>query len=122
MTSREAIDMRYPILSVALLFACGDPTDMKRLEIPTTVDELRVVNPAVIRITVTPGNGKVYPAGTVQYVATARDGQGRVLSASAWKWSSSDTTVAVVSSAGLATARAFGKGIITATAYPPWRR
>lgn len=114
--------MKYPILSVAVLLACAAPTDMNRLEVPSLIDELRVVHPAVVIITVTPVNGNAHPAGTVQYVATARDGQGRVLRASAWKWSSSDTTVAVVSSTGLATARAVGNGTITATAYPPWRR
>lgn len=114
--------MKYPILSVAVFFACAAPTDMNRLEVPSSIDKLRVVHPAVVNITVTPVNGNAYPSGTVQYVAIARDGQGRVLRASAWKWSSSDTTVAVVSSTGLATARAVGNGTITATAYPPWRR
>lgn len=114
--------MKYPVLSVAVLIACAAPTDMKRLDAPSLIDELRIVHPAVVNITVTPVNGNAFPAGTVQYVATARDGQGRVLRASAWKWTSSDTTVAVVSSTGLATARAVGSGTISATAYPPWRR
>jgi pullulanase len=114
--------MKYLILSVAVILACAAPTDMNRLDVPISVDELRVVHPKVVVITVTPANGNAYPAGTVQYVAKARDGQGRVLRASAWKWSSSDTSVAVVSQTGLATARAVGNGTITATAYPPWRR
>ena len=114
--------MKISIVSVAVFVACAAPTDMNRLEVPSLFDELRVVHPAVVVITVTPNQGSAYPAGTVQYIATARDGQGRVLRASAWKWSSSDTTVAVVSPTGLATARTVGNGTITATAYPPWRR
>jgi Bacterial Ig-like domain (group 2) len=113
--------MKCSIFSVAVLFACGAPTDTNRLDVPTSVD-FRIVHPAVVRVTVTPANGNAYPAGKVPYVAVARDGRGRLLRASAWKWSSSDTTVAVVSSTGLATARAVGTGVITAVAYPPWRR
>jgi hypothetical protein len=95
---------------------------MNRFDVPTSIEELRVVRPSVVRVTVTPVNASAYPAGTIQYVATARDGHGRLLKPSAWKWTSSDTSVAVVSSTGLATARVIGNGVITATAYPPWRR
>jgi len=114
--------MRYVICGVLALLACDAPTDTSRLEVPDFVDGLRVVHPAVVIVTVTPAHDTIYSAGTVQYVGTARDGQGRLLRASAWKWSSSDTTVAVVSSTGLATGRTAGDGIITATAYPPWRQ
>jgi hypothetical protein len=114
--------MRYVIFGVLALLACDAPTDTSSLEVPDFIDGLRVVHPAVVLVTVTPADATAYPAGTVQYVATARDGEGRLLRASAWKWSSSDTTVAVVTSTGLATGRNVGHGIITATAYPPWRR
>ena len=112
--------MKYRILSLAALVACATPTDANRQEVPSV--DFRIVHPAIVRVTVTPANGNAYPAGKVQYVAEARDGQGRLLKASAWKWSSSDTTIAVVSSTGLATARAVGTGVIKAVAYPPWRR
>jgi hypothetical protein len=114
--------MRYVIFGVLALLACDAPTDASLLEVPDFIDGLRVVHPAVVIVTVTPGDATAYPAGTVQYAATARDGEGRLLRASAWKWSSSDTTVAVVSSTGLATGRLAGHGLIIATAYPPWRR
>jgi hypothetical protein len=114
--------MRYVIFGVLALLACDAPTDTSPLEVPDFIDGLRVVHPAVVRVTVTPAQDTVYSAGTAQYVGTARDDQGRLLRASAWKWSSSDTTVAVVSSSGLATGRKVGNAIITATAYPPWRR
>ena len=114
--------MRNVIFGVLALLACDAPTDTSLLEVPDFIDGLRVVHPTVVRVTVTPGDASAYPAGTVQYVATARDGQGRLLRAAAWKWSSSDTTVAVVSLTGRATGRTVGAAIITATAYPPWRR
>jgi hypothetical protein len=65
--------MKYSIFSVAVLFACGAPTDTDRLDVPTSVD-FRIVHPAVVRVTVTPANGNAYPAGKVQYVAVARNG------------------------------------------------
>ena len=114
--------MRYVIFGVLALLACDAPTDTIPLEVPDFIDGLRIVHPAVVRVTVRPSSDTTYSTGTIQYVATARDGQGRLLRASAWKWSSSDTTVAVVSSSGLATGRNVARVIITATAYPPWRR
>ena len=114
--------MRYVFLGILALLACDAPTDPQSAEVPTSIDGLRVVHPAIVRITVTPGDASANPSGTVQYVATARDDQGRLLRAAAWKWTSSDTAVAIVSLAGLATARMEGAVIITATAYPPWRR
>ena len=112
--------MRYLTFGVAALLACAAPTDANYLEVPDSGDDA-VIRPAVVTVTVTPLNASTYPAGTIQYVATARDGQGRLLRATQWKWSSSDTTVAVVSSTGLVTARVAGNGIIAATAFPPWR-
>ena len=112
--------MRYLTFGVAALIACAAPTDANYLGVPD-LDDAAVVRPAVVTVTVTPLNASTYPAGTVQYVATARDGEGRLLKATQWKWGSSDTTVAVVSSTGLVTARVVGNGIISATAYPPWR-
>jgi hypothetical protein len=112
--------MRYLTFGVAALIACAAPTDSNYLGVPDLGDE-RIVRPPVVTVTVTPLNASAYPAGTVQYIATARDGDGRVLRPTMWKWSTSDTTIAVVSSTGLVTARAVGNGIIAAVAYPPWR-
>ena len=114
--------MRYLIFGLVALFACDVPSDTNPVDVPTALDGLRVVHPATVRITVTPGTASAYPAGTIQYVATARDGQGRLLRAASWKWSSSDTTVATVSATGVATARNAGAVVITATGYSPWRR
>jgi hypothetical protein len=112
--------MRYLTFGIAALLACAAPTDANYLGVPDLGDEA-VVRPAVVTVTVTPLHASTYPAGTVQYIATARDGEGRLLKASQWKWSSSDTTIAKVSSTGLVTARVVGNGIIAAVAYPPWR-
>ena len=114
--------MRYVFLGILALLACDAPTDTKGAETLTSIDGLRVVHPAFVIVTVTPGDMSAYPAATVQYKATVRDGQGQLLRASSWKWTSSDTTIATVSPTGLATARSAGRGIISATAYPPWRR
>jgi len=114
--------MRYLIFGVVVLIACDAPTDMNSKEAPISVDGMRVVHPSLVTVTVTPGSASAYPQGTVQYFATARDGEGRILTPASWKWTSSDTTVAVVSVTGLAMARAVGHGIISATAYPPLRR
>lgn len=114
--------MKYVIFGVVALLACDAPADTRSLDLPTSVDQLRIVHPKVVRVSVTPANASAYPAGSIQYIATARDGQGRILQAAAWEWRSSDTTIAVVSRTGLATGRNIGNGIITAIAYPPWRR
>jgi uncharacterized protein YjdB len=112
--------MKSLLFGVAVLMACDGPTAMKQLTDPT--DEARVVRPSEVRVTVTPANASAYPGDAIQYVATARDGNGRLLRPSAWTWNSSDTTIAVVSPTGLATGRALGQGVITATAYPPFRK
>ena len=114
--------MRYVFLGILALHACDAPTDTKSAEVPMSIDGLRVVHPAFVIVIVTPGDTTASPPGAVQYKAIARDGQGRLLRASLWKWSSSDTTIVTVSPTGLATARSAGRGIISATAYPPWRR
>ena len=114
--------MRYVTFGVLALLACDAPTDTKSAEAPSSIDGLRVVHPAIVIVTLSPGDTTAYEAGTVQYKATARDGQGRLLRASSWKWSSSDTTIMTVSPTGLATARSVGRGIVSVTAYPPWRQ
>ena len=112
--------MRAFIFGIAVLMACDGSTAMKQLTDP--IDETRVVRPSEVRVTVTPANASAYPGDAIQYVATARDGNGLLLRPSGWKWQSSDTTIAVVSPTGLATGRALGQGVITATAYPPFRK
>lgn len=59
----------------------------------------------VASVTLSPGDNSVEIGGVQQYTATARDMEGSVVSGATFTWSSSDTTVAVVSPNGLATGR-----------------
>lgn len=114
--------MKPGLIAIAFALACAAPTDSTRIEPPTDVAELRIVHPKVVRVTVTPLDTAVYPAVMAQYTAIARDGQGRTLQASSWRWESTDTTIATVSQSGLVTSRQVGNVVIRAIAFPPWRR
>ena len=46
--------MKYAILGILALSACGAPTDMTSRDAPISIDELRVVRPAKVIVTVTP--------------------------------------------------------------------
>ncbi len=74
--------MRYVIFGIVALLACDGPTETRSIKVPTFADGSQVVHPAIVRVTVTPGDTSAYPSGTVQYVATARDGQGSPASSS----------------------------------------
>ncbi|HWC73007.1 MAG TPA: Ig-like domain-containing protein, partial [Gemmatimonadales bacterium] len=69
----------------------------------------------VASIDVTPTSATLNPGSTVQLTATPRDANGTPLTGRVVTWSSSDTTVAGVSSTGLVTAKAVG-GPVTITA------
>jgi hypothetical protein len=113
---RKAITVAQALLCLA----CGASTDTP-LGVGSTIDG-RVVHPDVVTVTVTPLDSVVVAGGKLQYVGIARDGQGRVLRAGSWTWQSSDTTIAVVSQAGVVTTRREGHVNIVATAFPPWKR
>lgn len=71
----------------------------------------------VSSVTVSPATPSLTAIGeTVTLSATPKDGNGNTLSGSAVTWSSSDETVAQVSTAGLVTALKNGSATITATA------
>lgn len=121
--------MRYALLAV--LIACAAPTDA-RLEAPNSVNELRIVHPKVVTVTVTPDTNvklkwlipdRVVAEQSVQFTAVARDGQGRILKASSWVWLSTDTTIATVTQTGLATSKSKGGStFIRAIAFSPFYR
>ena len=78
--------------------------------------ELTVVAPAPTAITVTPDTVALTALGqTAQLAAVARDQIGRVIEGEAVFWSSADTLVATVGSAGLVTAIGGGATTIAAT-------
>src|SRR5947208_4843091 len=69
----------------------------------------------VAAVTVTPSSGTVAIGQTVQLTATPRDASGNPLTGRAISWSSSDNTIATVSSSGLVTGVVAGAVTITAT-------
>ena len=78
--------------------------------------ELTVVAPAPTTVAVTPDTVALMALGqTAQLAAEVRDQVGRVMEGVPASWSSADTTVAAVDSAGLVTAAGVGETTITAT-------
>ena len=78
---------------------------------------LAVVNPAPSAIAVTPDTVELTALGqTAQLTALVRDQIGRVMGGVRVSWSSADTTVAAVDSAGLVTAVGSGAATVTASA------
>jgi uncharacterized protein YjdB len=75
-----------------------------------------VPSPApVASVSVTLGSGSLNPGQTTQATATMRDASNNVLGDRTVSWSSSNTSVATVSAAGVVTAVAVGSAQITAT-------
>ncbi|HEX6533934.1 MAG TPA: Ig-like domain-containing protein, partial [Gemmatimonadaceae bacterium] len=74
-----------------------------------------VVQPTVASVSVTPASDTVLAGSTTQLAATPKDASGSALSGRTIAWSSSDTAVATVSSAGLVRGVAPGRATITAT-------
>src|SRR5205809_159788 len=69
----------------------------------------------VASVSVAPAAASVQVSGTVQLTATPKDANGTPLSGRAVSWSSSNTSVATVSSSGVVTGAAAGAATITAT-------
>ncbi len=79
--------------------------------------ELSVVAPLPTTIAVTPDTVMLIAVGqTARLTAVVRDQAGRVIEGAAVAWSSADTAVAVVDSAGLVSAVDSGAAAVTATA------
>lgn len=94
---------RFPAALVLLGFlsACGGSDE------PTA--------PQVASVEVSPGSSTLSAIGaSVQLTATARDASGKVVSGQSVSWSSSDASVASVSTSGLVTAVAPGTAAVTA--------
>ena len=70
---------------------------------------------AVASVTVAPARASLPVGGTVQLLATARDGKGKPLSGRSVTWTTSEGTVAAVSGSGLVTGVGPGSATITAT-------
>lgn len=76
---------------------------------------LTVTDVPVSSVTVAPSTTQLTVGGSIQLLATARDAGGSVITGRSITWSSSDPTIASVSSTGLASALAAGTAQLTAT-------
>src|SRR6266566_273949 len=76
---------------------------------------ITVTNVAVNSVTVSPAPASVPQGQTVQLTATPKDANGTPLAGRAVTWSSSNTSVATVSSSGLVSGVVAGSATITAT-------
>jgi trimeric autotransporter adhesin len=90
-------------------------------EITATVEEksatttVVVIPPPVATVSVTPPASSLIVGGTVQLSATTKDANGNPLSGRTVTWTSSDQSIATVSTTGVVTAQALGSATITAT-------
>jgi YVTN family beta-propeller protein len=95
------------MLIALTLAACSDEE---------TTDPGQTLPPAVVSVVVTPASATLGSLGeTVQLTASARDASGNTTSGKTFTWSSSDESLAMVSSSGEVTALANGSVTITAT-------
>src|SRR6266566_4413226 len=96
----------FAILSVASLLSCSNETTGPGSSSP----------PPVASVVVTPQTSTIGPAETVHFSAVPKDAAGNTLSGRTITWSTSDASVAMVSTAGLVTGVAAGSATISATA------
>src|SRR5204863_239008 len=76
---------------------------------------IAVTTVPVASVAVTPASATIQVGQTQQLAATLKDASGNTLSGRAVSWSSSNSSVASVSSSGLVTGIAAGSAVITAT-------
>lgn len=93
-----------PLLALALLVALGGVSCRGFF-----------VNPILSSITVAPQSASVNIGGTLQFTATGVNNDGTASSLHNLVWSSSDTTIATITSGGMAKGVASGTATITAT-------
>ncbi|MCH7490236.1 MAG: Ig-like domain-containing protein [Gemmatimonadetes bacterium] len=108
--SRRVLTRMAQLAAVSILGACGDGG--------TGPSGTGAASPQVIAsVVVTPAAHTLLSLGeTVQLTATAREASGNTISGTTFTWSSSDASVATVSSSGLVTAVTYGSANITAAA------
>jgi hypothetical protein len=82
---------------------------------PAPTDSAPSPSPSVASVSVTPSSATLAVGGSVQLAVTARDLNGNVISQLAVSWSSTNTSVAGVSSSGLVQAVGAGNASIVAT-------
>ena len=92
----------------------GTATIVATIDGHTARTTVTVGNGAVASVTISPTSPAVAAGSTVQLSATARDASGAIVSGRTVAWSSSDTAIATVSSAGLLTGVSVGSATISA--------
>lgn len=75
---------------------------------------ITVLSPGVATVTISPSTASVAVAGTLLLTAQVRDASGTLVSSPVVTWTTSDSTVAAVSSTGTVTGMKAGSAIITA--------
>ena len=95
--------------------AAGSATITATSEGHNGTASITVANVPVASVSVSPATASLQVNGAVQLVATPKDANGTPLSGRAVSWSSSNTSVATVSSSGVVTGAAAGAATITAT-------
>jgi uncharacterized protein YjdB len=95
--------------------AAGAATITATSESKSGTAAITVTAVPVATVAVTPPSASVQVGQTLQLTATTKDANGNTLTGRAVAWSSSDTTIAKVSTSGLLTARAVGAATVTAT-------
>ena len=95
--------------------AAGSATITATSEGQSGTASITVANVPVASVSVSPATASLQVNGAVQLVATPKDANGTPLSGRAVSWSSSNTSVATVSTSGVVTGAAAGSAMITAT-------
>jgi uncharacterized protein YjdB len=101
---------------VVTALSAGSASIVVTCEGKTATASITVTAPTVSSVDVTPGSSTLSAGNTVQLTAVAKDNNGTVIPGVAITWSTSDGSVASVTSAGLVTAVSSGSASITATA------
>jgi len=95
--------------------AAGSATITATSEGQNGTSSITVTQVPVATVSVTPTSAAVQPGQTTQLTATTKDANGNVLTGRVVTWSTSDATIATVSTSGLVTGVATGTALITAT-------
>jgi uncharacterized protein YjdB len=95
--------------------ASGQATITVAAEGRSATATITVSSTPVASVSVTPNGATLQPGGTIQLAALTRDAGGSVLSGRSVAWTTTNASIASVSSTGLVTAVAAGSVTITAT-------
>src|SRR6266702_2930952 len=109
MTFKHKLSRRLALLRNVLLVGLGVAAacDLQQL--------VGLLQSVVVTVTVSPAAPSVAVGGTLQLMATPKDGNGNPLTGRTVTWASNAPAVATVSSTGLVTGMAAGAATITAT-------